>query len=82
LIAERQGQWEDKLDADFSNSGATDCCRSDSCVLCRTGLFAQAHIRGTLTHVKDGTIGVQNAKGETISINLPATPLAIIPRSH
>jgi hypothetical protein len=32
--------------------------------------FAQAHIRGTLTEVKDGTIGVQNAKGETISIKL------------
>ena len=32
--------------------------------------FAQAHIRGTLTDVKDGTIGVQNAKGETISIKL------------
>jgi hypothetical protein len=32
--------------------------------------FAQAHIRGTLTDVKDGTIGVQNAKGETVSIKL------------
>ncbi len=32
--------------------------------------FAQAHIRGTLTEVKDGTIGVQNAKGETVSIKL------------
>jgi hypothetical protein len=32
--------------------------------------YAQAHIRGTLTEVKDGTIGVQNAKGETISIKL------------
>src|SRR5271156_2641827 len=32
--------------------------------------FAQAHIRGTVTEVKDGTIGVQNAKGETISIKL------------
>jgi hypothetical protein len=32
--------------------------------------LAQGHIRGTLTDVKDGTIGVQNAKGETISIKL------------
>jgi len=32
--------------------------------------FAQAHIRGTLTAAKDGTIGVQNAKGETVSIKL------------
>src|ERR1700691_1062000 len=32
--------------------------------------FAQGHIRGTLTEVKDGTIAVQNAKGETISIKL------------
>ena len=32
--------------------------------------FAQAHIRGTLTDVKDGTIGVQNAKGETVTIKL------------
>jgi len=32
--------------------------------------LAQAHIRGTVTEVKDGTIGVQNAKGETVSIKL------------
>src|SRR6202522_1203240 len=32
--------------------------------------FAQGHIRGTLTDVKDGTIAVQNAKGETISVKL------------
>jgi hypothetical protein len=32
--------------------------------------FAQAHIRGTVTDVKDGTIGVQNLKGETVSIKL------------
>jgi hypothetical protein len=32
--------------------------------------LAQAHIRGTVTDVKDGTIGVQNAKGETVSIKL------------
>jgi hypothetical protein len=32
--------------------------------------FAQGHIRGTLTEVKDGTIAVQNAKGETISVKL------------
>jgi len=32
--------------------------------------LAQAHIRGTLTAVKDGTIGVQTAKGETVSIKL------------
>jgi hypothetical protein len=32
--------------------------------------FAQAHIRGTLTDTKDGTINVQTAKGETKSIQL------------
>jgi hypothetical protein len=32
--------------------------------------LAQGHIRGTLTEVKDGTIGVQNLKGETVSIKL------------
>jgi hypothetical protein len=32
--------------------------------------FAQTHIRGTVTDVKDGTIGVQNLKGETVSIKL------------
>jgi hypothetical protein len=32
--------------------------------------FAQGHIRGTLTDVKDGTIGVQTAKGDTVSIKL------------
>jgi hypothetical protein len=32
--------------------------------------FAQAHIRGTLTAVKDGTISVQTAKGGTESIKL------------
>src|SRR6201982_3717079 len=32
--------------------------------------LAQAHIRGTLTAVNDGTISVQTAKGETVSIKL------------
>jgi hypothetical protein len=32
--------------------------------------FAQAHIRGTLTAVKDGTIDVETAKGGTQSIKL------------
>jgi len=32
--------------------------------------FAQAHIRGTLTAVKDGTISVETAKGGTESIKL------------
>lgn len=32
--------------------------------------LAQAHIRGTLTAAKDGTIDVQTAKGETVSIKL------------
>ena len=32
--------------------------------------FAQAHIRGTLTAEKDGTISVQTTKGETVSIKL------------
>ena len=39
-------------------------------VLLSAPAFAQAHIRGTLTDVKDGTIGVQNAKGETVSVKL------------
>ena len=32
--------------------------------------FAQAHVRGTLTAVKDGTIGVETVKGDTVSIKL------------
>jgi len=32
--------------------------------------LAQSHIRGTLTEVKDRTIGVENLKGETVSIKL------------
>ncbi|SRR5579883_661835 len=32
--------------------------------------FAQAHIRGTLTAAKDGTIGVETVKGDTVSIKL------------
>ena len=32
--------------------------------------FAQAHIRGTLTAAKDGTITVQTAKGDSESIKL------------
>ena len=32
--------------------------------------LAQSHIRGTLMAVKDGTIDVQTAKGETVSIKL------------
>src|SRR6202521_6235852 len=39
-------------------------------VLLSAPAFAQAHIRGTVTEVKDGTIGDQNAKGETISIKI------------
>src|ERR1700726_2431703 len=39
-------------------------------VLLSAPAFAQAHIRGTLTDTKDGTIGVQTAKGETVSIKL------------
>src|SRR3984885_7159794 len=39
-------------------------------VLFAAPAFAQGHIRGTLTEVKDGTIGVQNLKGETVSIKL------------
>jgi hypothetical protein len=39
-------------------------------VLLAAPAFAQGHIRGTLTEVKDGTIGVQNLKGETVSIKL------------
>ena len=40
------------------------------CVLLSAQAFAQAHIRGTLIDAKDGTISVQTAKGETISIKL------------
>ena len=32
--------------------------------------WAQAHVRGTLTAAKDGTIGVQTVKGDTVSIKL------------
>src|ERR1700734_2905712 len=39
-------------------------------VLLSAPAFAQAHIRGTLTAAENGTIGVQNAKGETVSIKL------------
>ena len=39
-------------------------------VLLSSPAFAQAHIRGTLTAAKDGTISVQTAKGGTESIKL------------
>ena len=39
-------------------------------VLLSAPAFAQAHIRGTLTAAKDGTISVQTTKGETVSIKL------------
>jgi hypothetical protein len=39
-------------------------------VLLSAPALAQAHIRGTLTAAKDGTISVQTAKGETESIKL------------
>jgi hypothetical protein len=39
-------------------------------LLLSTPAFAQAHIRGTLTDAKDGTISVQTAKGEMKSIKL------------
>ena len=39
-------------------------------VLLSPPAFAQAHIRGTLTAAKDGTISVQTAKGGTESIKL------------
>lgn len=39
-------------------------------VLLSVPALAQSHIRGTLTDVKDGTIGVQTLKGETVSIKL------------
>ena len=39
-------------------------------VLLSAPAFAQAHIRGTLTAVKDGTISVETAKGGTESIKL------------
>ena len=69
LCAERQR--EGRPNADVSNSKGTDCSRGGSgWVLLSAPAFAQAHIRGTVTEVKDGTIGVQNAKGETISIKL------------
>ena len=39
-------------------------------VLLSAPAFAQAHIRGTLTAAKDGTISIQTAKGGTESIKL------------
>ena len=39
-------------------------------VLLSAPAFAQAHIRGTLTAAKDGTISVQTAKGGTESVKL------------
>ena len=48
----------------------TDCSRGGSCVLLSAPAFAQAHIRGTLTAAKDGTISVQTAKGGTELIKL------------
>src|SRR5438477_7555233 len=39
-------------------------------VLFSAPAFAQAHIRGTLTAAKDGTISIQTAKGGTESIKL------------
>ena len=39
-------------------------------MLLSASAFAQAHIRGTLTAAKDGTISVQTAKGGTESIKL------------
>ena len=39
-------------------------------VLLSAPAFAQAHIRGTLTDATDGTISVQTAKGEAVSIKL------------
>jgi hypothetical protein len=39
-------------------------------LLLSTPTFAEAHIRGTLTDAKDGTISVQTANGETKSIRL------------
>src|SRR6266852_4468635 len=39
-------------------------------VLLSAPAFAQAHIRGTLTAAKDGTISVQTVKGGTESIKL------------
>ena len=39
-------------------------------VLLSAPAFAQAHIRGTLTAAKDGTISVQTAKGGTELIKL------------
>ena len=39
-------------------------------VLLSAPAFAQAHIRGTLTAVKDGTISVETAKGGTETIKL------------
>src|SRR5437763_16140700 len=39
-------------------------------VLLSAPAFAQAHVRGTLTAAKDGTISVQTVKGGTESIKL------------
>ena len=55
------------------SSLGTDCSRNGRYCWCAAfprQPFAQAHIRGTLTAAKDGTIGVQTAKGETVSVKL------------
>jgi hypothetical protein len=47
-------------------------------VLLSAPAFAQAHIRGTLTAAKDGTISVQAAKGETVSILVTKADMSAI----
>jgi len=56
----------------------TDCGRNGSCwcAAFRASLRGQAHIRGTLTAAKDGTISVQTAKGETVFDQTRPTTLA------
>src|ERR1700752_1736938 len=51
-------------------------------VLLSAPAFAQAHIRGTLTAANDGTISVQTAKGETVSIKLASDAgLFLVPKA-
>jgi hypothetical protein len=50
-------------------------------VLLSAPAFAQAHVRGTLTAANDGTIGVQTAKGETVSIKLANASLFLVTKA-
>jgi len=61
--------WDHLLDRRHVVAPSLIC--AEPCLLSISApAFAQAHIRGTLTAANDGTISVQTAKGETVSIKL------------